>query len=97
LKALPENYKRVLMEELIIKCNHCSAVEGKRRPIGRYIVELYNIEFDGECLDLCITCYRHYKRKVSKHSIEDEKKDHGFYSIFLKFYKSTFHLEEQNE
>tara|TARA_R110000868_G_scaffold259361_11_gene517476 strand:- start:13630 stop:13887 length:258 start_codon:yes stop_codon:yes gene_type:complete len=80
------------------KCDHCSAVEGKKRPIGRYIVELHVIDFEGELLDLCITCYKHYQRRLVRHSIqEEEKKDTGFYFNFVKFYQNTFHLEKQGE
>ncbi|GAB5410250.1 MAG: hypothetical protein BalsKO_26150 [Balneolaceae bacterium] len=82
------------MEEVLKKCGHCCAVEGRKRPIGRYIVELHALNFDGEDLELCIACYKHYQRKVARHSIEKEE---GFYSNFMKLYKNTFHMEKQNE
>ncbi len=85
------------MEGVIKKCDHCNAIEGRKRPIGRYVVELHKLEFEEERLELCITCYKHYQRKITKHSIEEEKKGHGFYSNFMKFYKNAFHLEKESE
>jgi len=76
------------VEEVGKKCSHCHAKEGYKRPIGRYIVELHEFDFEGEKLQLCITCYKHFQRKVVRHSIEDEKKEnHSFYSNLMKFYK----------
>lgn len=79
------------------KCGHCGVIEGRMRPIGRYIVELHSFDFDGDHLELCITCYKHYKRKVTQLSIEEKEKGVGFYSNIVKFYKNTFRLVKQNE
>ena len=81
------------MEYTAKECNHCGAKEGYRRPVGRYIVELHRLEVQDQKLDLCITCYKHYKRKEAKALIETQEKPPSFYSNFVKFYKETFHLE----
>lgn len=81
----------------IKKCSHCKAVEGHKRPIGRYIVELHEFEFMGDRLELCITCYKHYQRKLKAEAQETEPNEkHGFYSSFKKFYREAFHLEHND-
>ncbi len=79
------------------KCSHCGATEGHKRPIGRYIVELHQLEFMGDTLELCITCFKHYQRKLSKKV--DEHEDHekqSLYASLKKFYKEALHLEHND-
>lgn len=79
------------------KCSHCEAVEGYKRPVGRYIVVLHKFEFMGDTLELCITCYKHYQRKLNRHADKaEEVEKHSFYSNFKKFYRQALHLEHND-
>ena len=80
------------------KCNHCMVTEGHIRPIGSYIVELHSFEFMGEELELCITCYKHYRRKLELKTEEVRSEDKkGFYSSFKKFYREAFNLQQTDQ
>lgn len=43
-------------------CYFCNSVEGKPRPIGRFIVELTNVQLDGVTRKACQSC----RHKVSR-------------------------------
>ena len=80
------------------KCSHCKVTEGHTRPIGSYIVELHSFEFMGEQLELCITCYKHYRRKMelkAEGSLSEGKK--GLYASFKRFYRGAFNLQQADQ
>lgn len=77
----------------IHKCDHCGAIAGKKRPVGKYIVELHAFEYDGELKLLCITCYKLYRRMALKEAmeIESEESHHGLFNGLKDAYKKVFH------
>lgn len=66
------------------RCDDCGALEGHKRPIGRYIVELHTLEYEGENLTFCITCYKDYVRKVAKKATKEIKQRSKFSFGFKK-------------
>ena len=79
------------------KCDHCKAIAGKKRPVGKYIVELYGYEYQNETKLLCISCLRYYKKLAlqEERRKELEAKPSGFFDGFISITKriSSFKLE----
>lgn len=85
------------MKNEVKKCDHCRAKEGHKRPIGNYVVELHALNVMDEHLQLCITCYKHYNRKVALNEMEADTAKVGFYSNLIRLYKNTFNLAQKQE
>ncbi|RNC83313.1 MAG: hypothetical protein ED557_11485 [Balneola sp.] len=77
------------------KCESCGVEEGQLRPIGKYIVELHQLEYKGSKMDLCLTCYRHYKMKLTRVA-DKEQRGFDLYSNFKKLYQQAFHTEHKD-
>ena len=59
--------------EYLHKCDHCGAEEGKKRPIGKYIVELHPFRKGDKLIYLCMPCYTYYLKKRRKKTISEGK------------------------
>ena len=79
-------------------CDHCGAVAGKKRPVGRYTVELFGFEYHNEFKLLCITCLKYYKRMAIEEELEksEAEKNPGFFEGLFAFTKRHSHSSTDN-
>ncbi|RNC83631.1 MAG: hypothetical protein ED557_07545 [Balneola sp.] len=61
-------------------CDFCNSQEGEMRKVGQYIVELNEIEHDGETKLACQGC----KRKIKSMSAFQDKYNNGKRFSFLR-------------
>lgn len=77
-------------------CSHCGQKAGTVRAIGKYVVELYPYENEGEMKLLCISCMKE-ELKVDKKiygDLEAPKKHGHFFEGLKSMYFKAFHLKK---
>lgn len=53
------------MKTITRECTFCGSVEGLKRPVGNYIVELKQLKVDETTNLACQSCYISFKRDSS--------------------------------
>ena len=72
-----------------IVCDHCGALAGKPRPVGKYMVKLYAFENEAGVKLFCITCLKHFKKLDADLKLKSEQSNtsSGFFEGLMAFYK----------